>query len=199
MRDYQTNLECSGTQRRIPGAAEHLKAFEATVIAATAGYPPPEEQWGALSAPDFLNVVYDVTTWSLTNFESFRAPCLATVYYQDWAPYLRSHFLFAAANLRVWTSEQPHAAVHWFIGFSDNKSTPFRRWCRSVSPPVRYARGDAVSALAYRRASAQLSSIAALEASRVLDEPERDGGAVSQLVIVGSRLKGSADGAYRLP
>jgi hypothetical protein len=50
------------------------------VVAATAGYSPPTERWGLLSARDFLNIVRDVTTCSLTNFESFKAPCPASVY-----------------------------------------------------------------------------------------------------------------------
>jgi hypothetical protein len=60
-------------------------------------------------------------------------------------------------------------------------------------------RGDAVRALAYRRAGAQRSSIAALDASRVLDEPDRGGAAASQFATLESRLKGGADGAYLSP
>jgi hypothetical protein len=105
MLDYQANLESSGARRWIPDAGERLKAFETAVIAAAAGYSPPEEQWGLLSARDFLNVVHDVTTWSLTNFKSFKAPCPATVYYQDWAPFLPPIFLFATSQ-RAWIPEQ---------------------------------------------------------------------------------------------
>ena len=79
-------MEGAGGRPWIPDAGERLKAFEAAVLAATAGFPPPEERWGPLGARDFLNVVHDVTTWSLTNFESFKAPCPATVYYHSWTP-----------------------------------------------------------------------------------------------------------------
>jgi hypothetical protein len=46
MLDHHAKLESSGARRWIPDAGERLKAFEAAMIAATAGYSPPEEQWG---------------------------------------------------------------------------------------------------------------------------------------------------------
>ncbi len=75
-------------RRWIADAGERLKAFEFAMIAATAGHSPQEELWGALRARDFLNIVQDVTTWSPTNFESFKAPCPATVYYHSGARFL---------------------------------------------------------------------------------------------------------------
>lgn len=105
--DYQAySASCSG-HRWISDAGDRLKAFEAAVMAAAAGYAPPEDQWGPLGAPEFLNVVHDVTTWSLTNFDNFKAPCPATVYYQDWAPFLPPIFLIVTWNLRAWTPEHP--------------------------------------------------------------------------------------------
>jgi hypothetical protein len=98
MLDHHANLESSGARWWIADAGERLKAFEAAIIAATAGYSPPDEQWGSLRARDFLNIVQDVTTWSLTNFENFKAPCPATVYYQTWAPFLPPIFLFAPST-----------------------------------------------------------------------------------------------------
>jgi hypothetical protein len=44
--DHQANLESSGAHRWIPDAGDRLKAFEAAVVAATAAYSPPTEQWG---------------------------------------------------------------------------------------------------------------------------------------------------------
>lgn len=105
--DHQAHMASSSGHRWIADAGERLRAFEAAVVAAAAGYSPPEEQWGLLSAQDFLNVVHDVTTWSLTNFESFKAPCPATVYYHSWAPFLPPIFLFVTSDLRAWTPEHP--------------------------------------------------------------------------------------------
>lgn len=40
---------------------------------AIAGEAPNAFTWGPLSADNFLRIVHDVTSWALTNFESFRA------------------------------------------------------------------------------------------------------------------------------
>jgi hypothetical protein len=122
MLDYQANLESFGARRWIPDAGERLQAFEAAVVVATAGYSPPEVQWGVLNARDFLNVVYDVRTWSLTNFESFKAPCPATVYYHDWAPFLPPIFLFATSYLRAWTPEQPERPMRLCVNPDERRN-----------------------------------------------------------------------------
>ncbi len=105
--DYRAELEAYGTRSRIPDAGERRKAFETAVVAATAGHAPPAEQWGQLGAREFLNVVHDVTTWSPTNFESFKSPFPATLDYQDWAPYLPPIFQFATSYLRASTTGDP--------------------------------------------------------------------------------------------
>ena len=91
-------------------------------MAATAGYSPPEEQWGPLSARDFLNIVHDVTTWSLTNFESFKAPCPATVYYHNWAPFLPPIFLFVTWDLRAWTPEHPERSMRLCVNPDERRN-----------------------------------------------------------------------------
>jgi hypothetical protein len=76
----------------------------------------------ALSARDILKVVYHVTTWSLTNFENFRARCPATVYYQDWAPFLPPIFLFASSHLRAWTPEQPERPMRLCVNPDERRN-----------------------------------------------------------------------------
>jgi hypothetical protein len=120
--DHQAMMASSSGHRWISDAGERLKAFEAAVMAATAGYSPPEVQWGLLSARDFQNIVHDVTTWSLTNFESFKAPCPATVYYQDWAPFLPPIFLFATSYLRAWTTEQPERPMRLCVNPDERRN-----------------------------------------------------------------------------
>jgi hypothetical protein len=120
--DYQAYVEGSGGRRWIPDTGERLKAFEAALAAATAGFSPPEERWGPLSARDFLNVVHDVTTWSLTNFENFRAPCPATIYYHDWAPFLPPIFLFVTSLLRAWTPAQPERPMRLCVNADERRN-----------------------------------------------------------------------------
>lgn len=122
MLDHQVNMASSSGHRWISDAGERLKAFEATVMAATTGCSPAEEQWGRLSARDFLNIVQDVTTWSLTNFENFKAPCPATVYYHDWAPFLPPVFLFVASTLRAWTPEHPKRPLRWCVNPDERRN-----------------------------------------------------------------------------
>jgi hypothetical protein len=50
----------------------------------TAGNPAGED-WGALCAADFSDVLRHVSTWSLWNLEDFRAPCPVSAYHRDWA------------------------------------------------------------------------------------------------------------------
>jgi hypothetical protein len=44
---------------------------------ALSGVRPRRRQWGVLSADNFIRVLHDVTTWSLTHFESVRSWSLA--------------------------------------------------------------------------------------------------------------------------
>jgi hypothetical protein len=74
----EANLERNPRCSWIPEAGACLKSLEAAVVGATAGRSPPEEEWGPIGAREFLNVVHDVTTWSLQNFEDFRAHALPT-------------------------------------------------------------------------------------------------------------------------
>ncbi len=122
MLDNQAELEGSSPRPWIPDAGERLKAFEAAMVAATAGFSPPEELWGPLSARDFLNVVHDVTTWSLTNFENFRALCPASVYYQDWAPFLPPIFLWVSSLLRAWTPAQPERPMRLCVNPDERRN-----------------------------------------------------------------------------
>lgn len=50
-----------------------FKEMELTIGRAISGEAPNPDDWGDLTASAFLQVVHDVTTWSLTNFESFKA------------------------------------------------------------------------------------------------------------------------------
>ena len=50
-----------------------MKATETAIDGAIAGRAPNATDWGRLSAPDFLRIVQDITTWSLTNFEAFKS------------------------------------------------------------------------------------------------------------------------------
>jgi len=122
MRDHQTKVESFGARRWIADAGERLKAFEVAMIAATAGYAPPEELWGPLSPRDFLNIVQDVTTWSLTNFESFKAPCPATIYYHSWAPFLPPIFLFAPSHVRAWTPDLPERPMRFCVNPDERRN-----------------------------------------------------------------------------
>jgi len=54
-----------------------LLEIERAVGAAISGVAPNPLLWGRLSAEDFLLVLRDVTTWSLTHFEPVRAWCAA--------------------------------------------------------------------------------------------------------------------------
>ena len=55
------------------GAIRLIKVMETTIEHADAGDAPAAADWGALTATQFLRIVHDVTTWALTNFESFKA------------------------------------------------------------------------------------------------------------------------------
>jgi hypothetical protein len=50
-----------------------IKTMESVIGRAAVGEPPNSSDWGPLSSTEFLRVVHDVTTWALTNFESFKA------------------------------------------------------------------------------------------------------------------------------
>jgi hypothetical protein len=122
MLNHQTDLENRCGRRWIPDAGARLRSFEAAVVGAAAGYLPSEEQWGILSAGDFLNVVHDVSTWSLTNFEAFKAPCPASVYYHDWAPFLPPIFIFPSSYLRSWSPTQPERSMRLCINPDERRN-----------------------------------------------------------------------------
>jgi hypothetical protein len=122
MLDHHANLERSSARWWIADAGDRLKALEAAIIAATAGYSPPDEQWGSLRARDFLNIVQDVTTWSLTNFENFKAPRPATVYYQTWAPLLPPIFLFAPSHVPARTPDKPERSMRLCVNPDDRRN-----------------------------------------------------------------------------
>ena len=54
-------------------AVDLLREFEGVVDSARRGVAPPEEQRGSLEPAEFLQIVRDVTSWSVTNFEPFRS------------------------------------------------------------------------------------------------------------------------------
>ena len=107
----EANLESNPRCSWIPETGACLKSLEAAVVGATAGRTPPEEEWGPIGAREFLNVVHDVTNWSLQNFEQFRAPCPANVHYADWAPFLPPLFRFSCTTLPPWSECQPERSL----------------------------------------------------------------------------------------
>jgi hypothetical protein len=54
-----------------------LLEFQDTIEKALTGVRPPRRQWGVVSAKHFLRVLSDVTTWSLTHFETVKSWSLA--------------------------------------------------------------------------------------------------------------------------
>ncbi len=65
----------SARPRLLPSRAP--PPIERAVGAAISGVAPNPLLWGRLSAEEFLLVLRDVTTWSLTHFEPVRAWCAA--------------------------------------------------------------------------------------------------------------------------
>ena len=63
-----------------------------------------------------------VTELSLTNFESFKAPCPATVYYHDWAPLLPPIFLFVTSYLRAWAPEHPERPMRLCVNPDERRN-----------------------------------------------------------------------------
>jgi hypothetical protein len=63
-----------------------------------------------------------VTTWSLTNFENFKAPCPATVYYQTWAPFLPPIFLFAPSHVPAWTPDKPERSMRLCVNPDERRN-----------------------------------------------------------------------------
>jgi hypothetical protein len=107
----EANIERNPRCSWIPQAGACLKSLQAAILGAATGRTPPEEEWGPIGAREFLNVVHDVTTWSLQNFEQFRAPCPANVHYVDWAPFLPLLFRFSCAKLRPWSENQSERSL----------------------------------------------------------------------------------------
>jgi hypothetical protein len=54
-----------------------LLHLERTTAAALSGIAPDAWSWGNLSSAEFLMILTDLTTWSLTHFESVRSWCAA--------------------------------------------------------------------------------------------------------------------------
>ena len=54
-----------------------LLEIQETIENALAGVRPRRRQWGVVSAAGFLHILQDVTTWSLTHFETVRSWSLA--------------------------------------------------------------------------------------------------------------------------
>ena len=50
-----------------------IEDMELVIRCAIGGEAPDASTWGALRASDFLQIVQDVTSWALTNFEAFKA------------------------------------------------------------------------------------------------------------------------------
>ena len=50
-----------------------IEEMEMVIRRAIAGEAPDAFTWGPLRANDFLQIVQDVTSWALTNFEAFKA------------------------------------------------------------------------------------------------------------------------------
>jgi hypothetical protein len=54
-----------------------LLELQQAIESALTGVRPRRRQWGVVSAENFLHVLEDVTTWSLTHFETVRSWSLA--------------------------------------------------------------------------------------------------------------------------
>jgi hypothetical protein len=54
-----------------------LLELQVAIENALAGVRPRRRQWGVVNAENFLRVLEDVTTWSLTHFETARSWSLA--------------------------------------------------------------------------------------------------------------------------
>ena len=54
-----------------------MRRGQGAIENALAGIRPRRRQWGVVSAKNFLRVLEDVTTWSLTHFETVRSWSLA--------------------------------------------------------------------------------------------------------------------------
>jgi hypothetical protein len=54
-----------------------LLELQGAIENALAGVRPPRRQWGVVSAENFLRVLENVTTWSLTRLETVRSWSLA--------------------------------------------------------------------------------------------------------------------------
>ena len=70
------DAECRALDRlreRDAEVIDSLREFESVIDAAHRGVSPPEDQWGVLEPTEFLHIVRDITSWSVTNFEPFRS------------------------------------------------------------------------------------------------------------------------------
>lgn len=58
---------------RVLAVIRAIDRIEKAIDRALHGHDPDRRVWGFISASDFLDVVQDVTTWALSNFECFHA------------------------------------------------------------------------------------------------------------------------------
>jgi len=58
---------------RVLAVTRSIERIETAIDRALEGEDPDSRVWGFISAPEFLVVVQDVTTWALSNFECFPA------------------------------------------------------------------------------------------------------------------------------
>jgi hypothetical protein len=128
-----------------------IEEVEMVVRRAIAGDAPDAFNWGPLRANDFLQIVQDVTSWALTNFEAFKARSDAIVRTLSSVndPALRcaalwwAHVLLAESHpccnptrlgppSRQWNLLQSRCAtgLHWLIGRMQHWPREYvrRRW-----------------------------------------------------------------------
>ena len=82
--DLGRREEMLRTTAERPWQVGTAREIQSAVDGALRGADPPEDLWGLIEANEFLHVVRDVTSWAITNFESFLAhppayvvpPCL---------------------------------------------------------------------------------------------------------------------------
>jgi hypothetical protein len=154
-----------------------LLEIQAAIENALAGIRPRRRQWGVVSAGNFLRVLEDVTTWSLTHFETVRSWSLA----EDLTPIeIADGFKLLGRNRRMTTAEYSgDRAARSLVDIEDPAVRGSALWfAHSVMASFHQDASDRQTA--YRRTSRQelkygASPSAAREwlASRIGTWPER--------------------------
>ena len=154
-----------------------LLEIQAAIENALAGIRPPRRQWGVVSAENFLRVLEDVTTWSLTHFEAVRSWSLA----EDLTPIeIADGYKLLGRNRRMTTAEYSGGrAARSLVDIEDPAVRGSALWfAHSVMASFHQDASDRQTA--YRRTSRQelkygASPSAAREwlASRIGTWPER--------------------------